>query len=200
MKKGLLALNVLLLIAVGVLFYLHFTEKKSVVSDKDSPVQKDYPLSPNSIRIAYFEIDSVSEQFAMVKDIRNELDKRKDSMNMELERLDKSYRDKVNEYQAKASTMSQTQSEAATQDLLRMQDQIKNRKQELDQKYNDLVTRRMNNVKEKIEEFLKEYNKDRRYTYIISYEPGLFYYKDTTYNITAEVVKGLNEMYRHKKN
>jgi outer membrane protein len=197
MKNGLLALNGLLLIAVGVLFYLHFTEKRSFVTSNNKSPQKTLPDTP--FRIAYFEIDSVSEHFALVKDVRAELDRRQDSMNNELERLDKSYRDKMSEYQNKAASMSQVQSESATQDLLRMQDFIKNRKQELDQKYNDLVTRKMNSVKAKIEEFLKEYNKDNRYNYIISYEPGLFYYKDPAFNITDDVVKGLNEMYKSKK-
>lgn len=196
MKNGLLALNGLLLIAVGVLFYLHFSEKKASVNGSNKSTQKPLPETP--LRIAYFEIDSVSEHFAMVKDVRSELDKRQDSMNNEMERLDKAYRDKMSEYQSKAASMSQMQSESATQDLLKMQDYIKNRKQELDQKYNDLVTRRMNNVKAKIEEFLKEYNKDDRYNYIISYEPGLFYYKDPAFNITDDVVKGLNEMYKSK--
>ncbi len=197
MKRGLLALNILLLISVGVLFYLHFREKRYYGTAANHFSQKELPSSP--VLIAYFEIDSVSEHFNMVKDVRAELDKKQDSMNTELERLDKSYRDKMNEYQGKASSMSQVQSESATQDMLKMQDYIKNRKQELDQKYNDLVTRRMNTVKAKIEEFLKEYNKDKKYTYIISYEPGLFYYKDPAYNITDDVVKGLNEMYKTKK-
>ena len=197
MKNGLLALNALLLVAVGVLFYLHFSEKKSSGIGINQFSKKDVPSSP--VRIAYFEIDSVSERFNMVKDVRAELDRKQDSMNTELERLDKSYRDKMNEYQGKASSMSQVQSESATQDMLKMQDYIKNKKQELDQKYNDLVTRRMNTVKAKIEDFLKEYNKDKKYTYIISYEPGLFYYKDPAYNITDDVVKGLNEMYKSKK-
>ena len=50
-----------------------------------------------------------------------------------------------------------------------------------------------------IEDFLKEYNKDKRYTYIVSYEQGLFYYKDSSYNVTADVIKGLNERYKVKK-
>ncbi|MEI9908824.1 MAG: OmpH family outer membrane protein [Bacteroidota bacterium] len=54
-------------------------------------------------------------------------------------------------------------------------------------------------LKTKIEEFLKEYNKTKNYSYIIVYEQGLFYYKDTAYNITADVIKGLNEMYKSKK-
>lgn len=201
MKNGLLALNLLLLVAVGVLYYLHFTEKKSPAVEKTSQFpQREIIPSDNSFRIAYFEIDSVSEHFSMVKDVRAELDRKQDSMNTEMERMDKAYHDKYNDYQGKASSMSQTQSETAANELLKLQDDIKNQKKDLDQKYNDLVTRKMNEVKAKIEAFLKEYNKDKRFTYIISYEPGLFYYKDTSYNITNDVVNGLNQMYSKSKN
>ena len=57
----------------------------------------------------------------------------------------------------------------------------------------------MQEVRTKIENYLKEYNKAKGYSFIISYEPGLVYYKDSIYNITGDVVKGLNEMYKKKK-
>jgi len=56
------------------------------------------------------------------------------------------------------------------------------------------------NLKKAIEEFISEYNKEKQYTYIVSYEQGLFYYKDTVFNITADLVKGLNQQYKAKKN
>jgi outer membrane protein len=87
----------------------------------------------------------------------------------------------------------------ATQDLMKNQEQIKNRKQVLDQDYNDFVMRRQNDIKSKIESFLKEFNKDKKYSYIVSYEQGLFYFKDSTYDITADVLRGLNETYRNKR-
>lgn len=200
MKKGLLALNIILLVAVAILYYLHFSEKKQKSSSDniDLPQRMVLP-SDNSFRIAYFEIDSVSEHFNMVKDVRTELDRKQDSMNVEIERMDKAYHDKYNDYQSKAASMTQVQSESAANELLKLQDDIKNEKKDMDQRYNDLVTRKMNDVKAKIEAFLQEYNKDKRFTYIISYEPGLFYYKDTSYNITKDVVDGLNQMYGTKK-
>ena len=77
-----------------------------------------------------------------------------------------------------------------------MDDEIKQRKQLRDQEYNDFMARRQNDIKSKIEKFLKDYNKDKNFSYIVSYEQGLFYFKDTAYNITADVIKGLNEMYK----
>jgi len=135
----------------------------------------------------------------MVKDVKAEISKKEDAMNTELDNLDKSYRDKVNGYQQQAQTMNQTQSEMATQDVMHLQESIKSRKATLDQEYNDLVMRRMKDVKVKIEDFLKTYNADKRYSYIVSYEQGLFYYKDSAYNITADVITGLNDIYKNKK-
>src|SRR2546421_659305 len=54
-------------------------------------------------------------------------------------------------------------------------------------------------VKSRIEEFLKEYNKSKGYSYIFSNEPGFIYYRDTMFNITKDLVKGLNEQYLKKK-
>ena len=200
MKNGLLVLNIILTIAVGYLLYAQLSSKKTG-SSVDRPVAKDSSANNNSFRIAYFEMDSVEANFSMVKDVKAELNKKEESINTELDRMDKSYREKVNGYQQKAKTqsMTQVQSEMATQELMSTQEQMKNQKQALDQEYNDFMMRRMKDVKTKIEEFLKEYNKSKNYSYIVSYEQGLFYYKDTAYNITSDVIKGLNEMYKSKK-
>ncbi|HYK54874.1 MAG TPA: hypothetical protein VEV15_00215, partial [Flavisolibacter sp.] len=67
MKNGLLILNIVLLILVGVLFYLHFSSKNKPAT----PAKKVDVASSNTgtdFRIAYFELDSVSNSFAMVKD------------------------------------------------------------------------------------------------------------------------------------
>jgi outer membrane protein len=76
---------------------------------------------------------------------------------------------------------------------------LKGRKQELDQQYQDFVMRRNLSVKKKIEEFLAQYNKDGKYSYIVAYEQGLFYYKDTAYNITNDLIRGLNLEYKNEK-
>lgn len=152
--------------------------------------------------MAYFEMDSVENNFQIVKDVKAEMNKKEDEINSELNKLGKDIQQRYNYYQSQAQTgsMTQSQSDAASQDLKAMDDQLKNRKQALDNDYNDFVTRKMKDIKTKIEDFLKEYNKDKNYAYIVSYEQGLFYYRDTAYNITDDVIKGLNEMYKNKKN
>ncbi|MBS1622070.1 MAG: OmpH family outer membrane protein [Bacteroidetes bacterium] len=196
MNRFLLVLNLFLLAATGYLYYLHFGSGKSRSADVNILPEKDVVSAPNSFRIAYFEMDSVEKNFQMVKEVKEELNRKEDNMNREMDQLSRSYQQKANNYQGQAQAMTPMQSESATQDLLQMQDQIKNRRQSLNLEYNDLVTRKMSDVRSKIEDFLKVYNKDNKYSYIISYEPGLFYYKDTIYNITKDVVNGLNAMYK----
>lgn len=195
MNRGLLLFNIVLLLLVGVLFYLHFAPSK-----KESP--KPAAVSANAtkeFKIAYFEMDSLEASFSMVKDVKSELARKEETINSELARLDKSYREKANMYQGQAATMSQVQSEMATRDMMQLQQTMQSRKASLDQEYQDFYMRKMRDVKNRIEEFLKDYNNRKGYSYIFAYEPGLFYYRDTAYNITGDVIKGLNAGYTKKK-
>ncbi|HYC40858.1 MAG TPA: OmpH family outer membrane protein [Chitinophagaceae bacterium] len=200
MKNGLLALNVFLLLAVGYLLVVHFSsEKTSRTSGKSAT--NDSAAHAATFRIAYFEMDSVEANFQMVKDVKAELSKKENEINSQLDRLTKEFQQKYNYFQgqAQAGKMNQTQSESASLELKNLDEQIKNRKQTLDQEYNDLVMRRMKDVKTCIEDFLKEYNKDKRFAYIVSYEQGLFFYKDSALNITSDLIRGLNNTYKKKK-
>jgi outer membrane protein len=198
MKNGMLVLNVVLLIAVGVLFYLHFSSRNT--ASQNATASKGAPASgPNAFKIAYFEMDSLEASFAMVKDVKNELSKREDAVNGELSSLEKRYQNKIAQYQQQGATMNQVQSEAAQKDVMQMQQNMQSRKQALDQEYQDLYMRKMKDVKSRIEDFLRKYNATKGYSYIFAYEPGLIYYRDTAYNITPELVKGLNEQYSAKR-
>lgn len=198
MKYGLYLFNGVLLILIAVLFYLHFSgrQDKKIVNDKTVAAEAQ---EEGICKIAYFEMDSLENSFAMVKDVKAELSRKEDAINNELSKLEKSYRNKIAQYQAQGATMTQVQSENAQRDVMQMQQQMQSKKQALDQEYQEFYMRRMKDVKTKIEEFLKDYNKDKEYAYIVAYEPGLFYYRDTVYNITADLVRGLNNTYVKKK-
>src|SRR4028119_232140 len=132
MKNGMLVLNVVLLIAVGVLFYLHFSSGNTG-STKTSTITQQAASLPQSFKIAYFEMDSLESSFAMVKDVKTELSKREDAVNGELAALEKKYQNKIAQYQQQGATMNQVQSEAAQKDVMQMQQNIQSRKQALDQ-------------------------------------------------------------------
>ena len=200
MKNGLLVWNVVLTLVAGYLLYAHLS-KKGMSSMSDKSFHKDSLSVHSPFRIAYFEMDSIENHFNMVKDVKAEIAKKDEEYTNSLGQLDYTYRNKIQEYQQKekAGSMVQADYEKAQIELKQLEERLKGRKQELDQQYQDFVMRRNLGVKKKIEDFLTEYNKTKGYSYIVAYEQGLFYYKDTVYNITDDVIKGLNEQYKNKK-
>lgn len=201
MKNGLLAWNVVLTLIAGYLLYAHFNKKATRTAVNATVAGKDSQSVQSPFRIAYFEMDSVENNFNMVKDVKAEITKKDEEYTNSLTQLDNTYRNKFMEYQQKekSGTMVQADYEKAQVELRQLEERLRTRKQELDQQYQDFVMRKNLGVKKKIEEFLTEYNKTKGYSYIVAYEQGLFYYKDTIYNITSEVIKGLNEQYKIQK-
>ena len=198
MRNTALLFNVVLLLLVGVLFYLHFSSRTRTTEPVVKSAAQTNPSSGN-FRIAYFEMDSVEASFAMVKDVTDELNKKEQALTNDLSRMEKALYDKANEYQSKANNMSQTESEAATNDMVQRRRNFESQKERSQQEYQNLSFRKTNEIKQAIRDFLSEYNKSRGYSYIISNEAGFMYYKDTIYNITADLIKGLNEQYEAKK-
>jgi outer membrane protein len=199
MKNGLIVLNVVLLIGVAILFYLHFSspskkgDPNSVKGSKDSIVYS----SGSGSRIAYFEMDSIDNSFEMVKDVKDELNKKDEENQRIANDLDRTYEKRYNELGASAKTPEQV--EAARQELMQMQADHNKRKQDLVDQKNALQFTRIQDIQKNIEEYLKDFNKDKGYNFIFSYERGLIYFRDTMYNITSDIVKGLNDVYKKKK-
>ena len=199
MKDKMLIWNVLLTLLVVYLLFFHPVSKKK--NSPDEKVADTSDIQSDSFRIAYFEMDSIAANFELVKEVKSELGKKEESINSELDLLGKEIQKKYVYYQnlAQGGTLSQSQSETASQEIKKLDDDMKSRKQQLDQEYFDLRTRKETDIKLKIESFCKEFNKDHLFNYIVSYEQGLFFYKDTTYNITKELIRGLNEKYKAAK-
>jgi outer membrane protein len=196
MKNGMLIWNVVLSLVAGFLLIMQFSSGGKKGGGK--VLSNDSLRNMGQFRMAYFEMDSVAANFDLVKEVKTELTKKEDEINREMENLSRNYQQKYKYYQdqAQAGTLTQAQLDAAGVEMKKLDDNIKLRKGQMDQEYNDLMVRRQNDIKTKIETFLKDYNKSKNYSYIISYEQGLFYLKDTAYNITADVVKGLNQLYK----
>jgi len=204
MKNGLVVLNMILLLAVGVLFYLQFSSKKIQTTAADKPDKNNSSpsatiTSQNGCKIAYFEMDSVAANFQKAKEMKTELEKKEDKINEEMGRLQNNYQQKFVYLQQHGPTMTGTQVESAKAELTQLEQSIKDTKASLDQEYNNYYVQAQQEILSMIRKFCSEYNKDKKYAIIVSNEPGLIFYKDSTLDITSDLLKGLNEMYQQKK-
>ncbi|MBO9684648.1 MAG: hypothetical protein J7502_18610, partial [Flavisolibacter sp.] len=64
--------------------------------------------------------------------------------------------------------MSQIESERATADMRNLEQNLRSQADKLDQDLNDYVLRKKVDFNDKIRNFLKEYNQDKKFSYIIA--------------------------------
>ena len=194
MKNALYIVNGILLIAVGVLFYLFLTEKKNNSSVIKASTWVDTSKTPT--RIAYFEWDSIENQ-KFYKQMQDELNRKKEEVDKQKMKLGQIYQQRFDSYNKKE--MSQVESEHATQDMRDLEQNLRTQADKLDQDLNDYVLRKKVDFNDKIRSFLKEYNENRKFSYIIANEPGFIFYRDSAFNITGDVIAGLNQIFSTKK-
>jgi outer membrane protein len=196
MKNGWIIWNVVLTLVAGFLLVRQFGSNSKKSDNKGAGVQRE--TGTNQFRMAYFEMDSVAAHFEMVKEVKAELTKKEEEINRQIDGELKRYQQRFFYYQnqARDGKLSQAQQDSAGIELKKMDDDLKLLKDQKDQEYNSFMARKQNEIKMKIENFLKDYNKTHNYSYIVSYEQGLFYFKDTAFNITDDVIRGLNESYK----
>jgi outer membrane protein len=195
MKNISTLLSILSLILVGILYYLYFSQK-STVKTTSAPVNK---MQGTDFRIAYFDIDSLQTHFEYFKKVSNEMKARENAMTVELRTLENSYQKKIREWQERGANMTQAEGEAAQREYAQMQQRYQKRQMDLEQELQKQKVDLMTDLRKKVEDYLKEYNKEKGYAFILSYEPGfMLYYKDTLYDVTNDLVTGLNEKYKSK--
>lgn len=178
----------------GFLLITHFSGKSG--SRSGSKKNGEDTLAASKLfRMAYFELDSVEANYQYVKDVKKEIAQREEVFGNQVKGIDQTYKNKYEELVKKGFT-SEAEQENAQNILNQLAEKLKNQKQELEMDLQNFVVRRNLDVKKAIETFIKNYNTPQKYTYILSYEPGFLYYLDTSYNITNEVIKGLNQVYK----
>ena len=162
MKNGLIIWNVILSLVAGFLLVMQFSSKKGNSPGKKTNERHVWLRVNNSVWLILKWI-LWPLILILVKDVKTELTKKEEAINTEMTNRTKAIQQKYNYYQnqAQAGKLSETQSEAASKEIKKMDDEMKNRKQQLDQEYNNFMMTKQNEIKTKIEAFIKEYNKTR---------------------------------------
>jgi len=199
MNKGLLALNIVLLIGVGILFFLFFNKKDNTSSVIPIRNNHDTAIQKQQTPVAYFDMDSIEANFFLWKQVQTEVVKREAGINDTINQMRNGFQSYYQKLQSQSANLSPRQKDSLGNELAQMDAEIKNRTAELNQKYQTYFMSRQQEIVTKIKNYCKEFNKDKKYSYIIAREPGLFYYTDTAYNVTSELLKGLNAFYIKKK-
>ena len=201
MRAFLIGLNIILLAAVGFLFYKVFAKDVSI--KKITTVTNGEKNASNLVgKIAYVELDSLYENIRYIRNMRESLEAEQKLIEREWTSGMQGLDSKKNNFIAKnGNNMTQEMAEQFQNQLLQEQQNIESKKQNLASKLSDKSYRFMDDVQTKMKTFLKDYNTDKGYAYILTSGTGLDYmiYRDSTLNITDDVISGMNEMFNKKK-
>jgi len=203
MKKSQIIFNVLMVLAVGILYFLHFNVKKSTVevpsvkTSRDSVIlaAEPKPTSTQPGVILYVNIDTINQKFSYIKRQKAALEKQQAQAEATLKSKGAALESQIMAYQKKAQAGELTAQEAqvAEQKLGQQQQAIMAQQEKLS---SDLITKtgkmqeELNSlVKKELKVFLKQYNAD----YILGYaENGNILLTNTKLDITKEVLAKLN--------
>ncbi|MEO6228553.1 MAG: OmpH family outer membrane protein [Ferruginibacter sp.] len=195
MKQFSLVLNILLLVAVAVLYFLHFSGQNKGKAKLKGLGVNTCDTSRKKIVVAYVELDSLNNNVAFIKQRKKELEAEQKVIANEYEDSYRKLTAERDNFLKKGNTITQQEAEEFQIKLQQKQQEIEQSKQTRAQKLAEKGARIMEDMQSKLKAFMKDYNKEKGYTYILATGTGLDYlfYKDSTFNITTDIIKGLND-------
>lgn len=194
MKKTKYILNGFLALAMALIF-AQCAENKGTASTASSPAA----VSSGSLKIAYVEIDSLLTKYRYWNDLNELMIQKEENIRTTLNEKAKELEKEMREFQRKLENNGFASRERAEQENLRLAQKQRDLQQLQEKLANDLQTENQKNslqLRDSINSFLKIYNKDKGYSLIIS-NTGFdnLLYADQAFNITSEIVEGLNARY-----
>ena len=157
--------------------------------------------APVELKIAFVEVDSIMTQYTFCKDYTLILQKKGQNIQNTLTKKQSELESAATNFQQKLQQNAYTREDAERigeslqkqqNDLQALNVRLSNEFQSETEKYNTAL-------RDSIQHFLATYNKDKKYTLILSKVGDNLLYADKAYDITAEVIAGLNKSYKPAK-
>lgn len=218
MKNLSLVLNGVLAIAVAVLYYFQFAVEQPEVRKNTVDAAAVDSVS-SKLKIAYVNTDSLWDAYKLINDIQTDLEaerakaerkveQRTALLEKQLEQMAMELQTKMADFESKGRTMNETLRNMKMQELQDLQQNAQGFSLEADQEIAQLQQRLQGElldkelkgtkqVQDNIKAFLKEYNQDYDFTYVLAYssEAGGILLGNPALDITEDVLAGLNEIY-----
>jgi outer membrane protein len=186
-----IALNIVLVIAVAILFYLHFHHEAA------RPDMHPAVDSTSAPQFAYVNMDTLQAHYTYFKEKRAQLEAQQARMEKELQQDAQQLQREYNQFQQKAPTMTQAEGEAAQQKLLQHQQQLQAKQEAMRQQLLAQQQAFQDSLQHELHAFLQRYNADKHYQFIFSYASGAsdILLANPAQDITRDVIEGLNALH-----
>lgn len=170
--------------------------------NKQAPKVDEKPASSTSasteMKIAYIEVDSIMTQYKFCKEYTLILEKKSQNIQNTINSKGRSLQNAVAKFQQDIQNNKYTQQQAeAVQAGLQKQDaDLRELQQRLGTEFQAETDKFNKALRDSIQHYLAVYNKDKKYSLILSKAGDNILYADKAYDITNEVISGLNKAYK----
>jgi outer membrane protein len=190
-------LTVALLIAVGVLFFLHFSSKNTseLTSNDTKPIARNYTAGEN-LKIAYVNSDTVSKHYLFAEKIQTSLLAKRSSAENQIKGKYSSYEKMVTEYQNEAPIMGQREAAEKAQNIGLLEQEIMKLEKDLSDRLALEEMQLTTDYIKKTDVFMQKIGRKLGYDYVLSYRlGGPMLFADSIHEITSEIIIQLNKEY-----
>lgn len=184
-------------IAVAAIFlFVQCTGKKGESTATNTPEDK---AGNCTLKIAYVEIDTLLTKYNYWNDLNEMMMKKEENIRATLNEKGRELESEAKEFQRKLENNAFATRERAEQENARLVKKQQDLQELQNRLTNELAAENQKNslqLRDSINSFLKIYNKEKGYSLILS-NTGFdnLLYADPAYNITNEIVEGLNKRY-----
>ena len=175
MKNISLALNGVLIIAVAILYYMHFSNSccsveepisEEVVSDSTDVVEEEV-VEPLKSNIAYINMDSLREEYKLYSELIGTLKAREKKYEKELNAKMSALESEVKDFQQKAPTMSQFEGQNKQKELMEEEQKLYKMRDEFAQNFQAEQEKLDRRFQKTIADYIEKYNEEADYDIII---------------------------------
>ncbi len=199
MKKTNLFAGLIMAFAASVIVLTSCNKTDNKTDEKSSQKQEN-----SEMKIAFVEIDSIMTQYNFCKDYAKILEQKNQNIQKTLADKGKALQNAAMKFQQDIQQNKYTREEAERvqsnlqkqdNDLQILQQRLFGELQSETDKYNTAL-------RDSIQHYLAKYNKNKKFTFILSKAGDNMLYADKKLDITDEIIAGLNKAYKgtSKKN
>lgn len=194
MKNLSLILNIVLLIAVGVLFFLHFSKDKPAGGTASSS------LEPGELSVAYIDSDTVLKYYEYLKVEKNTLEEKTKKMEQDFRNRAQGLQNEIAAYQRNVSSMTLGQVRATEEELGKKQQNLQMYQQSLSQALMEEEAKLNRELYTRVTEYLKKYGKEKGLQVVLKHDPTSdVLWANNALDISQDVITGLNSEYTAEK-
>lgn len=185
----------------SLLLFTQCTQKEAEATTGATILQPT-EVTAQSIKIAYVNLDSLMSKYNLAQDINKEMMRKEEDIKMKLTDKFKDLQADQADFERKYKNNVYATPERAQSEynrLLEKEQEIAQLEQSLTLEFEKEGLEKNQALRDSINKFINEYNKDKGYDFIITKLGENLLYANPAYDITNEVANGLNKRYNAER-